>query len=273
MIMSAKLKLSEVAFGLVVATVASGAWTASPGWSTGSYDDRLQAIRRSAPANAVALEEFLSVPPASAGVSSGELNALKNEAGMTLLALPQLPEALAGRFLALAGNADTDPVWRDYCVQFLGMGFPRWSAADKKAVAAFLVDVARKGRGATGGTALIALCNNVNAPEIDQERVQQLALTAVKDASYGDAGRISALQVCARLNVKAALPEARSLAFSSATLRSSAIATIGALGDLSDEAALRVWAKSTDPSIRVPAVAALKRIEDRFSGSGIGVRL
>jgi len=267
-----RLNILSGVLGLTLAVRVSSSLAADPKWLSGSYDERLRAIRHAGPVDAAALESFLSTPAVEGEVNAGELSTLKNEAGMVLLGLPHLPETLAHRFLALAGDPSTDPVWRDYCVQFLGMGFPKWSAADRKTVVSFLVDVAQKGKGATGGTALIALYYNVSAPEIGFGRVSALALWALKDASYGDAGRISVLQVCAGLNVVDALPDARTLAASSTTIRASAIAAIGALGDRSDAVALRDWAQSTDQSIRVPAVAALKRIEERFSGHITGVR-
>lgn len=246
-----------------------------PEWLKGTYEERLKAIRHSGPADAAALEDFLSAKAESVGVKADELNALKNEAGMTLMALPALPTDLARRFLTMAGDPTGDLTWRDYCVQFLGMGFARWAAEDKRAVATFLVGVAQKGKGATGGTALIALANNVQAPEVGADRVGALALAAVRDAAYGDGGRASAVQVCARLNVAAALSEARSLAVSLSTpgvLRGAAIAALGMLGDRSDEPALKELAKAGDPRIRVPAAAAIKRIEERLSNRKPGVR-
>jgi hypothetical protein len=232
-------------------------------WLVGSYEDRLQSIRRAGGGDAAALEEFLAATPDTTGASVEELAALKNEAGMVLLQMSPPPASLARRFLSLAADPLADPVWRDYCVQFLGLGYQKWSAADRKTIASFLIDVVQRQKGATGGTALIALCNNADAPEIGIQRVKDMALVVVKDASYGDGGRMSALQVCARLNVEAVLPEARVLVGSSETLRASALAAIGALGNRGDAGLLRMWAKSPDRSIRTPAVAALKRMEER----------
>jgi hypothetical protein len=241
-----------------------------PSWMAGPYAERLRAIRQAGPADSADLETFLFVPPDGLGATADELATLKNEAGVILLRMPRPPESLAGHFMDLAADPAADPIWRDYCVQFLGLGFPKWSAADRKKVVPFLGDVAEKGKGATGGTALIALCNNAEAPEVGVERVKALALSAVKDASYGDGGRISALQVCARLNVADALPEARALA-TSTTLRASAIAAIGALGDTSDVERMRVWSKSPDRAVNAPSRAALKRLGERLLVSSQGV--
>jgi hypothetical protein len=235
----------------------------------------VQAIRRSGQADAFALEEFLSATAAAVGVTDEELNTLKNEAGMVLLAMRELPPDLCSQLRAMAADPAQNPTWRDYCVQFLGSGFPRWSAADRQATARYLVEVVEKERGATGGTALLALAYHAQAPEIGEQRVGALALAALRDATYGEGGRISALQVCALLGLVAALPEARALAASAtapALLRGSAIAALGALGDRSDEATLQSLVASTDLRLRIPAVAALKRIEQRFSKEREGVR-
>lgn len=235
-------------------------------WMVGRYEDRLQVIRRAGPADADALCSFLSFAQQGTEVTLEELATLKNEAGMILVQLPNPPEPLARRFLSLAADRNGDPMWRDYCVQFLGMGFQKWNATDRKAVAAYLVEVAKSDKGATGGTALIALWHNANAPEIGTNVVTTLALNALRDPNYGDGGRMTAIQVCAELGVKAALPEIRAVAAHSETLRASAIAALGALGDHSDLPQLRAWAGSSDRTVQLPALAALRRFEKKSAG-------
>ena len=263
------------AVALAAVTLAAPCLGASPDWLAGAYGERLQAIRRATPADASSLEAFLAAAPSKDGQSLDELNALKNEAAVVLVGLPAPPADLAQRLLSMAADPATDAVWRDYCLQFLGQGFRRWSAADKKAAAAFLVEVAQREKLAIGGTALIALANNAAASEIGVDRVRALALAAVKDAAHGDAYRVTALQVCARFVVAEALPEARALATAASTqanLRISAIAALGALGDPSDETALRGLARNGDQRFRVPASTALQRLETRLSKPPTGVR-
>ena len=48
-----------------------------------------------------------------------EINAVKNDVLDKLLRQKQLPEGLGLQMVEMAGNAENDPVWRDYCIQFM----------------------------------------------------------------------------------------------------------------------------------------------------------
>ena len=72
-------------------------------------------------------------------------------------------------------------------------------------------------------------------------------------------------QVCATLGAVGALPEARRLAAvkTNPVLRASSIAAVGFLGDRSDLAWLTPLATSSDTRLRIPARAAIRRLQEK----------
>lgn len=54
-----------------------------------------------------------------------EINAVKNDVLDKLLRQTELPEGIGLRMAAMAGDVNNDPVWRDYCVQFMGPFYER----------------------------------------------------------------------------------------------------------------------------------------------------
>ena len=113
------------------------------------------------------------------------------------------------------------------------------------------------------GTALIALFKNAGDQFIPRKNVASKALEMCEDARYGELAKITALQICAKLNETRALPAARKIAASEAIapLRMSAIAAIGTLGDLSDKSMLEKYASSPDVRLRKSAQGALKKLK------------
>ena len=61
------------------------------------------------------------------GMRPIEINAVKNDVLDKLLRQEILPEGLGLQMAEMAGNVNNDPVWRDYCVQFMGPFYERRS--------------------------------------------------------------------------------------------------------------------------------------------------
>ena len=192
-----------------------------------------------------------------------QLNAIKDEV-LTVLQKQTLPPAdLANNLAAMYRDPGHDVVWQDYCIQHLGAWYPTIAESNEQAMARGILWSAAEVKGGTiAGTALLALCNLSGRPGIEKERVAAKALEVALDASCGEPARMTSLQVCARLGNRQALPEARKLVDSSASVlvRVSAIACIGTLGDAGDKPLLERQAASTDRRLRVAAESALKRL-------------
>lgn len=192
----------------------------------------------------------------------GQLNALKNDVVNVLRAQPEVPRLLAHNLMAMYNDRQHDKVWRDYCIQHLGGLYERiGDPAQKQAVEALLWRATEETRLGIAGTALLALSHNTKEG-VDVTRVAARARSLCEDPQCGELAKITALQVCARLKDRGALPMARSVAGStvSVPLRMSAIAAIGALGDATDRAMLEQYSKSTDMRLRKSAQAALARL-------------
>ncbi|MDF7802186.1 hypothetical protein P4C99_22130, partial [Pontiellaceae bacterium B1224] len=65
------------------------------------------------------------------GMRPVEINAVKNDVLDKLLRQSELPEGLGLQMVEMAGNADNDPVWRDYCIQFCPTAWERIDAESR----------------------------------------------------------------------------------------------------------------------------------------------
>jgi len=196
-------------------------------------------------------------------LSAEELNGLKNDVVNALKKQTRPPADLANNLAAMYAEANHDEVWRDYCIQHLGDWYPSIASSNDQAMARQVLWSAADAKGGTiPGTAMLALCGLAGRPNFAQELIAAKALAMVKDEATGNPGRMTALQVCARLGNRQALPVARALVGSSASvmLRVSAIGCIGILGDASDKPLLEKQAASSDRRLRVAAESALKKL-------------
>jgi hypothetical protein len=236
------------------------------------YVPRVRAIHE-LPANLTAEQanacyEFLNRKLASQPLPDLEFNGLKNELVFALMRQRRRPEELAARLVAMYRDQSHDETWRDYCVQFFG----KWYAdaprnAGREAMAAALWEVLRTERAnrfaGAAATQLGFLAGKY--PEFTRDEVAAACLEALLDPVCSETAKVALLQVCATLGAVGALPEARRLAAvkTNPVLRASAIAAVGFLGDRSDLAWLTPLATSSDTRLRIPARAAISRLQEK----------
>jgi hypothetical protein len=105
-------------------------------------------------------------------------------------------------------------------------------------------------------------------PAIDRQRVLEKALEFVEAADTGDLARITAFQVCAQAGDPRVLALARPAAEAapSIAMRVAAIAAVGASGGAIDLPLLKRLQTEPNPSLRVAAAAAIRRIHARTNG-------
>jgi hypothetical protein len=182
---------------------------------------------------------------------------LVNEIQDVLQEQKEPPPDFTETLLAVYRDRTQDEVIRDYTVQHLGTWYER--APDKRPIRDALWEATGETQSSVAGTALLALSN---ISDSDRDRLAQTALQIAMDEQSGVAARITALQICAQLGVREAAPIARELAqlASPVSLRVSAIATLGALGDGNDSAFLQRLAEGTDLRVQPAARVALKRL-------------
>lgn len=80
-------------------------------------------------ADVAALMEMLAWPNDRfpEGMTQRGINAVKNDVLDKLMRQTTLPEGLGLQIAEMAANPDNDPVWREYCVQFMGPCYERLS--------------------------------------------------------------------------------------------------------------------------------------------------
>jgi HEAT repeat protein len=261
-------------FGMTLAVVLGHSTGQVTGSETApSHAARLQAVRALSkdllPDEVQALYGFLNrksgEDPASAQASSAERNALKNDVVNALKMQTVMPADLPARLIAMFNDPAHDPVWRDYCIQHLGSVYAGITplALQEQARQTLWTATSEK-QGSIPGTALIALANLAGQPGFEKARIAATALALVRLPDYGEPAKITAFQICAKLDEQAVLPDARQqMTNGSVLIRVSALACVGILGDQSDLAALRQMESSSDSRLRTAAQAAIKRVIEK----------
>ena len=202
---------------------------------------------------------------------------LKNDLMNELCALKPPPVQFADTLAQLYHDRSQNEVIRDYAVQHLATFYGEMSTAsdDLKRTRSFetgeaasvLWDALSETDDSIAGTALLGLSRlGQSHTDIDAKQVAEAALKLAEDNQAGELSRITALQVCAKLNVPAALPLALSAAQPSQTipLRISAVGALGVLGGAEQVNFLESLIQSGDERLKLPAQHALDRINQRF---------
>ena len=214
-----------------------------------------------------ALIRFLYSTPDSAKLSANQLNALKNDIANVLVGQNSVSPDLDNSLIEMFRDAKMDAVWRDYCIQFLGMRYSQVSnAAIKKEIWRVMMEALANKAEAIAATALLALYHNADSDDKLKDEVAQAATSAARNADTPPQVRMTALQIGANLGIEELLPVARELAKdekAAIVLRISAIAAIGTLGNASDLAMLDVMAKDQGSRLCMAAEAARKKIRKR----------
>ena len=246
-----------------------------------------------------ALMEMLNFPndrfPSK--MDSMGINAVKNDVLNKLLCQEQLPVGLGLQMVEMVGNTDHDPVWRDYCIQFMTPFYKRASkelglttegteehgggtsvssmsssaAGGEKDELSAIHDAmfsALDERDATlAGTALIGLeLLSRTYQEFDREGIVAKATEIASDEMASPSSRLTALRLAAMTEgSESAVDAARSLAQTGQTvlLRSAAIVTLGELGTPDDRELLESYALADNKQIAAAAKMALKKMDAR----------
>lgn len=228
-----------------------------------------------------------------------EINAVKNDVLDLLLRQKQMPEGLGQQMVEMAQNSENDPVWRDYCVQFMQPFYERVVAesGEQGAGSAGEALVSTTGEGAAvsdegvastkeltaihdamfsalderdstiSGTALIGLENlSRTHDEFDREAIVAKASEIASDETASAASRMTALRLAAMSEgSESAVGAARSLAQTGATvlLRSAAIVTLGEIGTANDRELLESYLLADNRQIAAAAKMALAKMDAR----------
>lgn len=187
--------------------------------TNGSYLERKTAIlslnKELSSADCLALCQFLKAP-----MTEQELNvtaAIKNSVLHALRGQIHLPEPYPLLLIGLFNDAGQHPVLRDYVLQHL----VHWHEENfetkvleevREEVRKTLWSALSETTPTLAGTALLGLQYlSREEPKIETSQVGAAALQLASNATAAVASRATALQICAQLQVRAALPAAREI--------------------------------------------------------------
>lgn len=231
--------------------------------------------KRLVPRAREALMEYLRVPQAEDEGQIGHV--LKNDLMGALVYQQTPPAALPDLFEQIWRDKSQNEVIRDYAVQHLSVLYERleepagWSleqlSAGREAILRVLWEAARSSESSIAGTALLGLTRlSTSGAAINRKELAGLAARLAGDAQTQEAARISAIQVCCRLQATEALPllvEAASWK-SSSSVRLSAIGGLGLMGVREQVPLLEEVVREGDPRLQPAATLALNRIRERM---------
>lgn len=226
------------------------------------------------------------------GIRDIEINAVKNDVLDRLLRQSELPAGLGLHMVEMAGNLENDPVWRDYCLQFMTPFYERLSKEAGGMSSSTSVDsgdavppnelsvvreamfAALEEREATlAGTSLIGLeLLSRTHDEFDRELIVEKSVEIATDELASPSSRMTALRLSAQLSdaepaVSSAevASSARTLAQTGQTvlLRSAAIVTLGETGTDADRELLVAYTTDENRQIAEAARLALEKMDVR----------
>ena len=205
-------------------------------------------------------------------------HAYKNEL-MEALISQTVPATDLCEFLGkLYHDQDQNVVIRDYALQHVAALYERlqeplpWPIAElqtqRKTLQGLLWEATTETDSSIAGTALLAL-NRLSESDnsLDRQRIGQTALTLAQDTNAGELARVTALQVCARQEVKEALPLLVQTIEKEAdtSLRISAIGALGLLGGQAEIEFLQQIGEGDDSRLKPAVTLALRRVQQRIS--------
>lgn len=268
------------------------------------YFQRLNAIRslgkKLSPAEKDALYLFLDSRFAEQkDLSVLTFNALKNDILNALEAQESVPEDLGLQLVRMYRDSGQDDVWRDYCIQHLGLFYEaRWPKGaplddkQRKEIDAAYWEAVADTTKPTAGTALIGMkrlaamaplsgesgakdaAGARRYPEFDMDRIAEAALRVAGDTGACEGARTTAMAMCGEIGRPEALPAMRVAAQTgeSVMFRMASIAALGTCGESSDMELLQALAQEKETRIRAAAESAAKRLRTRLDDKGLAAK-
>ena len=208
--------------------------------------------------------KFLNRPFEKGNLSKGQLDTLKNDLADKLLMQPTLPRGFTVRFLEMIDQNALGIVWRDYVLQKLPDLYERVEEKDRSLIVRKLFEATDMKKHTFSGTALLGLgrINSMYPGAIDSSQFAEKALAIVKEDTFAEQNKITALQLLAEKSHPEALREAREILSinPSVMLRASAIGVLGLMGTPADKEILMTYATNSEFRLRKAAQSALKRL-------------
>ena len=211
---------------------------------------------------------YLRMPAKDSQDPVGE-NWLRNEMMDKLVQQAALPPGLSDLLVAIYHDPAQDVVMRDYAVQHMAPAYERVSDQEKANLRDTLWQATGETDTSIAGTALLALLDVVGPiassgddAAANHARLADTAFKLAADDHCGELARITAVQVCGRMQIEQALPVLEQLAQTapSIPLRIAATAALGDIGGTEAVQLLQRLAESPEPRQALAAQSALVRL-------------
>jgi len=231
------------------------------------------------------------------GMREIEINSIKNDVLERLLRQKVLPEAMGYQLVDMFADTESDPVWKNYCVQYMSPLYERLTTEyteytegegsvaqasrlpsdglqdaggtreELNAVRETMLNALDAQEGAIAGTALIGVeLLSRTLEEFDREKVVAKASKMASDDSLPEGSRMTALRMSALTGGDETTADtARFLAQTGETMlmRSAALVTLGETGTAEDRELLESFTFDDDRQIAAAAKLALEKMDAR----------
>jgi hypothetical protein len=196
---------------------------------------------------------------------------VKNELMDALCLQSPLPEGWGELLVQIHQDRNQHVVLRDYALQHLVPLYERLdelpaTPSQQPVIQQVLWDALSEVDSSIAGTALLGLSQlSEQHREFETGKLARAALQLAGEETSGELARITALQVCARLGVREALPllEQAAQAGTTMALRISAVGALGTMGGPEQTACLTGLLTGPEARLKMPAQQALNQIEQR----------
>ena len=165
-------------------------------------------------------------------------------------------------FIKMLEDQTEGAVWRDYCLQFLSECLPSSSAPE--VIEATLREYSQKAETNMAGTATVHLAYQEGADRVQLgEGFSRQLARQLDSAEVTDATKLSILGVAGKRRDRRLLPLVRAYAEqdANASLKRTAIASLGLIGDTRDEPVIRAGLDHPNRAVQMAAKAALRRLQ------------
>lgn len=233
---------------------------------TAGFSERVHALRGiktglTGPETDV-ISQYLRTPAKSPKDRVGE-NWLRNVMLDKMVQQSVVSNGLPDLLVTVYQDARHDVVMRDYAVQHMPPIYSRVAPQHRTKLRNALWQATGETDSSIAGTALLALLDIAQSdPAVDTQRLAKTALKLASDDRSGELCRITAVQVCGRMQVAGGLPVVEQLAQTATNmpLRIAATAALADYGTPATTGLLMGLAKSPDARQALAAKSALHRI-------------
>jgi HEAT repeats len=197
-----------------------------------------------------------------AAVQNKKLNEVtRNNIANTLLNQNNREPSLCEIFIGMINDKLETNKWRDYAIQHLGVSINNGHLQESAFLK--LLEIASSETGGLRGTAMrqLNMIEKSGAVKLEDDYTD-LLVTMAEGESEDLSCRMTAISLIGERRERKALKIIRKLAINSdSSLRRTAIATLGKIGDAGDDVIIQDALKDVDPMVRLAAVGALKNRE------------